>query len=669
MHKSGEDDYIIRSRGNYCMRRSVTAEIDLEEAGEYSVLVKITAIRDYSSLPVETVIRDNCKNRRDKLLRIGLAYDLAHAKGQLEETADEREKREKAEARQKAKELAEVKQKMIQEKKKLRKSLKKKAKREKAKADKAARKLAKHASKTAQKMMAGNKNQQLDGGQGSQDNAVAGAGISRPGEPDNARNQVVDDCAECQAQQALDTQNAKNTQQEDRDQKQADDTKPEDNNNGDGSDRNDDSSSSNSNGNNTSKHTPQEDPAKDDIAGQLSKNVTFGDPQSNHMPCGFPESSRPSTCDIGGSNDVTGQNSPSSSRSRRSSQNQQQEGGRRRQPSEGPPAEANSDTNAMSSSTILDFVQPTYRPGVHGRRRTSLVDVPLNILDEAPGLAPQPQPQQAEEYDSDTDSDVSSVCSSAVEEMLIKSKQPPAPEPPKTEEQKKKEEEEEDEFEKDPWNAVCVVGLRAYAKALVREEGEDGKIHWHKDNGCACEKEDDVEKSVEDLKKEIEAKDVWTPATEPGDEEKGICHSPDDISEICERIREHGDSHGSEDKKSEHGSQHGLRHDSQDGSECGFQHGRETKHDSFDEKEKPDDAAKAEKRMRRVTIKREEEPVEVTIRVVRPNSWEDGEASLDVDDSAMDATKGESCGDGKGGRKESVMGIRGRLGSVIVKHD
>ena len=74
------------------MRRSVSADLELE-AGSYSVLMKITAQR-YSDLPTpEQTIRDNCRSRQEKLVRIGLAYDLAHARGQIRETEQEKEEK------------------------------------------------------------------------------------------------------------------------------------------------------------------------------------------------------------------------------------------------------------------------------------------------------------------------------------------------------------------------------------------------------------------------------------------------------------------------------------------------------------------------------------------------------------------------------------------------
>ena len=73
-------DYIVRSHGNYGMRRSVSTEIELE-AGKYLILVKVTAIRNTDCTTVERVVRDTCKENREKLLQVGLSYDLAHAKG------------------------------------------------------------------------------------------------------------------------------------------------------------------------------------------------------------------------------------------------------------------------------------------------------------------------------------------------------------------------------------------------------------------------------------------------------------------------------------------------------------------------------------------------------------------------------------------------------------
>lgn len=102
VHKAGQDDYLVRTRGSYRMKRSVSVELDLE-AGEYLVLVKIDAERYDEYLPPEVVVRKNAKTRREKLLRMGLAYDLAHSKAKFVETPEEKAAREAYEKRKKEK--------------------------------------------------------------------------------------------------------------------------------------------------------------------------------------------------------------------------------------------------------------------------------------------------------------------------------------------------------------------------------------------------------------------------------------------------------------------------------------------------------------------------------------------------------------------------------------
>ncbi|RFU27447.1 hypothetical protein B7463_g8897, partial [Scytalidium lignicola] len=147
IHKVGEEDYIVRSHGNYWMSRSVTAELELE-AGEYHVLLKIEAMRNQDLPTVEQMVRDNAKTRRDKLLRIGLAYDLAHAKGKVVETEEEKKGKKALEAKKKEKERKTIKEKLMKEKQKRkhtenrekRRQLKEKEKRKAKKAAKAQKK-------------------------------------------------------------------------------------------------------------------------------------------------------------------------------------------------------------------------------------------------------------------------------------------------------------------------------------------------------------------------------------------------------------------------------------------------------------------------------------------------------------------------------------------------
>ncbi|KAL2260626.1 hypothetical protein VTK26DRAFT_5317 [Humicola hyalothermophila] len=99
LHRTGEEDYLVRAQTSYRTSRSCNVELTLE-AGEYTVLVKVDATRFDGLLPPEDVVRLNAKKRREKLLRIGLAHDLAHSKARTVETPEEKAAREAYEKRQ-----------------------------------------------------------------------------------------------------------------------------------------------------------------------------------------------------------------------------------------------------------------------------------------------------------------------------------------------------------------------------------------------------------------------------------------------------------------------------------------------------------------------------------------------------------------------------------------
>ncbi|KAF7865866.1 hypothetical protein EAF04_006031 [Stromatinia cepivora] len=78
-----EEDYIVRSHGNYLMSRSVVTELKSLPAGTYTVFMMVIAERDKSRPSVEDVVREELRRREDneKLAQVGTAYDLAHGKG------------------------------------------------------------------------------------------------------------------------------------------------------------------------------------------------------------------------------------------------------------------------------------------------------------------------------------------------------------------------------------------------------------------------------------------------------------------------------------------------------------------------------------------------------------------------------------------------------------
>lgn len=120
------------------MNRSINVELELE-AGDYVVVVKIDALRNEQIMPVEDVIRAFAKERREKLLRIGFAYDLAHSKGRIIETPEEKSARENYEKKKRdmeRKKMAKLIMKQREEERKhaIRQTLKKKKATEKARA-------------------------------------------------------------------------------------------------------------------------------------------------------------------------------------------------------------------------------------------------------------------------------------------------------------------------------------------------------------------------------------------------------------------------------------------------------------------------------------------------------------------------------------------------------
>ena len=105
-----DNDYIVRSHQNYVMIRSVSTDIELD-AGTYSIFMKITATPNNNE-SLEELLPEFAKDRREKLARVGMSYDLAHAKGIFVESEHEKEQRVAREKAKKAKEREKEKQRL-----------------------------------------------------------------------------------------------------------------------------------------------------------------------------------------------------------------------------------------------------------------------------------------------------------------------------------------------------------------------------------------------------------------------------------------------------------------------------------------------------------------------------------------------------------------------------
>jgi hypothetical protein len=85
LHEIGsldEEDYIVRSHGNYLMNRSVVSELKSLPAGTYSVFMMVVAERNKDDLTVEDIVKAQLRRKEDndKLEQVGAAYDMAHGK-------------------------------------------------------------------------------------------------------------------------------------------------------------------------------------------------------------------------------------------------------------------------------------------------------------------------------------------------------------------------------------------------------------------------------------------------------------------------------------------------------------------------------------------------------------------------------------------------------------
>lgn len=80
--KTGAEEYIVRSHGNYLMDRSVSIELPSLSAGNYLVYISIIGERNTRLPSTEDVVKRECEGREEneKLAQVGQAYDLAHSK-------------------------------------------------------------------------------------------------------------------------------------------------------------------------------------------------------------------------------------------------------------------------------------------------------------------------------------------------------------------------------------------------------------------------------------------------------------------------------------------------------------------------------------------------------------------------------------------------------------
>lgn len=106
--KTGAEEYIVRSHGNYLMDRSVSIELPSLSPGNYLVYISIIGERNTRLPSTEDVVKRECEGREEneKLAQVGQAYDLAHSKAashldQLSKVRKKADAKKASEARKK----------------------------------------------------------------------------------------------------------------------------------------------------------------------------------------------------------------------------------------------------------------------------------------------------------------------------------------------------------------------------------------------------------------------------------------------------------------------------------------------------------------------------------------------------------------------------------------
>ncbi|KAM3074584.1 hypothetical protein ACMFMG_008013 [Clarireedia jacksonii] len=458
VHKAGEEDYIVRSHGNYWMRRSVTAELELP-AGEYDILMKVKAFKEGHNLPVEDVIRNNAKKRRDKLSRIGLSYDLAHAKGVVKETAEEKKARKEAEEKKKAKERKEVKEKLMKDKKKrIHNENKEKRKMQVKKLERIAKAKTKKAKKEAK--------------------AKAEAELAAAKKALEDSKKAEEEAAKKKEQEARE----KSTQTEDFKVVEV---------------------------------QVSAEPAQSEVSGSKKDGSPAPTTETTPSAPGAPTSTS-----------STAKSAPKSSDSTNTK-----------------------DKDAKTKDTVIEIKSITIETQTPP---PAPAPAPAQITSpNAPTpTVPNPPPRTPIEAEDDSDlesivTDVSDITVGVIDDYIEAVKNVPPPPPPA-----KGEEEEEDEFEKDPWNAVVVVGLRVYSKESAvtvavkrgkkwedcckgkkKKKGKNGEVDSESDaDGDDEDGDDEKESAMEVGEKKLDVDDSAADAADaavvpevasPDDEEKG----------------------------------------------------------------------------------------------------------------------------------------------------
>lgn len=464
VHKAGQEDYVVRSISPYCQKRSVNVELELE-AGEYTVLMKVNATRNMSILPIEEMVRCYARDRRDKLVAVGMSYDLAHSKGQVVETEEEKKAAKEFERRKREKEKREQKKKLMRARERqyyfdVKEQTKRREQKAKAKAKVEAKKAAREEKKKAKKeAKAAAKKEQVasEGAEESPDKQVESL--------KEKRVQIVSPKADVEPEQPK-SPSSKNSES----------------------------------GTEAGEKTPMS--GTDDAASEASlAHEKSGHMHAEEQPAAVLKSEDAETA-ASTKADQQPAAAETKSQETESQQEPEQESESSQQPATGEtkPQDESEPSLKVNTAVAGETKDEQSQPAV----AEECADACCAETPTKPSDAGKDQPESDSEVssseESSDESDISSVSDISDRELeIMMERKASMPTPPPVAPPPIPQPEPEDEFEKNPWNAVATIGLRVYYK--VAEEDRDKEVvqlrvvrpNPYKHNGDGDKKNDDEE--------------------------------------------------------------------------------------------------------------------------------------------------------------------------------
>ncbi|KAK3323026.1 hypothetical protein B0H66DRAFT_602440 [Apodospora peruviana] len=489
------EDYIVRSHGNYLMDRSVSIELPAMLPGNYSVFISVVGERDTDEPSIENVVKRECKKRveNEKLAQVGYAYDLAHSKAAAHLAAVKR-LRKNADQR-KASDARVKERRRLWEKRHLNREITKKQGRknnQKLEARQAAREEKKR------------KEEELKRQQ--EELKPKDKGVQTEDPPKDEKKQEDD-------QKAKDGSKSEGDLGEKKEEK-VEEKKDDDNKSGEKKDEASKSGDKDAGGEETPQGTPADIPAESPVEEKTENQATLSDGKAggkseqkpDDPPASKGEDEKPSEGADKPEAKKSEEQSDDKSEVKKGEESEEKTSDEKTADQEDAPSVASS--NSSSAGDLTPRTDASATPAMDDNDKVPVPPVDASKVSGGPPPPPPPPPADAANTTSTpaqpqpapaptpapakkkapnlyvtSDGESSASPIEDWEELyssddMTRKPRMAAPPPPGTAVASKYRDDTDDENEPDPWNAICVVGLRVYSKdedlelKIVLEGGE-----------------------------------------------------------------------------------------------------------------------------------------------------------------------------------------------------